>query len=442
MFKNPLKHISFTRWLPDLNWRLLLLIFPLSLLVFLSLSSAAINPLSAIAPFRSIFSRNPNTTTTPFNSPYHPSSTRTVDELKLTLRRRKKKELDRSRIAVCLVGGARRFELTGPSIVENILKEYPSSDLFLHSPLDGNSFKYSLLKNAPRIASVRIFQPKPLPETESEVRVLTSRNSPNGIQGLLQYFNLVEGCLTMIKDYQQQNNFTYDWIVRTRVDGYWSAPLDPENFIPGRYLVPPGSSYGGLNDRLGIGDLNTSTVALSRFSLVPALDSAGFRLLNSETAFKAQLTTQGIPYLTKPLPFCIVTDRKYGFPPGRFGVPVAAMLSPGPLSGAKCRPCKPVCEGSCVADVMRWLYKGWSWTDWANGSLLLCDAHGDWEKGWEKVFDRGAGKKLAAARKRVRGMVLKQCVDDFEEMRRRVVNWDAPAPVEICRLGLSPQIDN
>nr|DAD46581.1 TPA_asm: hypothetical protein HUJ06_016518 [Nelumbo nucifera] len=239
----------------------------------------------------------------------------------------------------------------------------------------------------------------------------------------------------MIKTYQMQNNFTYDWIVRTRVDGYWSAPLQPENFVPGRYLVPPGSSYGGLNDRLGIGDLNTSIVALSRLSLIPGLNSAGFTQLNSEAAFKAQLTTQGVPYFTNRLPFCVVTDRQYSFPPGRYGVPVASISSPGPLSGAKCRPCTPVCAGPCVANVMGTLDRGWSWTDWSGGSLQLCDAHAEWESGWEKIFDHAAGKKLAAARKRVGSLSLADCVGRFEGMKRRTVNWEAPPATEICTLG-------
>lgn len=257
------------------------------------------------------------------------------------------------------------------------------------------------------------------------------------LQGLLQYFNLVEGCLTMIKSHQLKNNFTYDWIIRTRVDGYWNGPLGPENFVPGQYLVPPGSSYGGLNDRFGIGDFRTSTVALSRLSLVPQLDSAGFTDLNSESAFKAQLTTQSVSYLTKRLPFCVVSDRRYDFPPGRFGVPVASLSSPGPLSGAKCRPCTPVCIGVCMENVMESVEKGWSWTDWADGALELCDAHESWENGWEKIFDRVAGKKLAAARKRIRSLKLSDCVSDFNELKNRTAQWNAPPVEEICRLGVA-----
>ncbi|RDX58141.1 hypothetical protein CR513_62565, partial [Mucuna pruriens] len=423
MLKSPRKFMApFTKWVPDLNWRLTGFIIPLILfLMFFSLHSYTSNGFKALYPVQQFL----------FNLPFQKTKQWNENDPGW------KEELLRSRIAVCLVGGARRFELTGPSIMEMILKEYPNSDLFLHSPLDSDSFKFSLLKSAPKVAAVRIFFPQRLPENESYVRVLTAHNSPNGIQGLLQYFNLVEGCLTMINSHQQKNKFKYDWIVRTRVDGYWNAPLGPENFVPGKYLVPPGSSYGGLNDRLGIGDLRISTVALSRLSLVPHLDSAGFTNLNSEAAFKAQLTTQNVTHLAKRLPFCVVSDRKYVFPPNRFGVPVAALSSPGPLSGAKCRPCKPVCTGQCVENVMELVEKEWSWTNWENGTLKLCDAHEGWELGWEKNFDRVGGKIRAAARKRIQSMKMEECLRDFIQLRKRTAHWSAPSVHKICTLGFT-----
>lgn len=238
----------------------------------------------------------------------------------------------------------------------------------------------------------------------------------------------------MIKKHQEKNNFTYEWIVRTRVDGYWNGPLKPENFVRGEYVVPPGSSFGGLNDRFGIGDLATSTVALSRLSLIPQLDSAGLTNLNSEAAFKAQLTTQGVQYLTNPLPFCIVSDRSYDFPPTRYGVPVAALSSPGPLSGTKCRPCTPACRGVCVENAMRRVDREWSWTQWEIGTLELCDAHGNWENGWETIFDGVAGKKSAAARKRIQGMKPEDCLQDFKRLKSRAATWDAPPILDICTL--------
>lgn len=105
-----------------------------------------------------------------------------------------------SRIAICLVGGARRFELTGPSIVRNLLEEYPNADLFLNAPLDKDSYKFSLLKGVPRIARVRIFEPESLQETEAQSRVLTAENSPNGIKVLLVFsFSLFVWCCLCLK---------------------------------------------------------------------------------------------------------------------------------------------------------------------------------------------------------------------------------------------------
>uniref|UniRef100_A0A7C9CV18 DUF7796 domain-containing protein n=1 Tax=Opuntia streptacantha TaxID=393608 RepID=A0A7C9CV18_OPUST len=413
------------QWVSDRDWRFLLLLFSsVSLLLLFSLSSSA-----ALRQIPSFVRRSSTTTTQ--NQAFLPSLSADAAI--------RKSELTRSRIAVCLVGGARRFELTGPSILDRILDEYPNADLFLNSPLDPNSFKLSLLKFASRVASFRVFKPSPIPETESQVRVLTAANSPNGIQGLLQYFSLVEGCLTMIESYQKEKGFTYDWIVRTRVDGYWSAPLDPNSFVGGEYVVPPGSSFGGLNDRLGIGDYNSSVVALSRLSLIPTLDSMGYMGLNSETAFRAQLTTHNISFRTLPQPFCIVTDRKYTFPPSEFGVPVAALSSMGPLSGAKCRPCKPVCTGPCVADIMLRLQKGWSWMPWTNGTVELCDAAGEWEEGWEGIFDGVVGETLAQFRKRIGEMDLNQCIEYFEELKEKTTHWEAPTFEEMCRLGLDPK---
>lgn len=183
ILRNPSKFLHLcSKWVSDLDLKKLILILPpffLIVYVFFSsiskvsltggVSLAVFNPLSNS---KSIFSTGGYVSGSGFPA-------RFVDESE---RKRRKEELDRSRIAVCLVGGARRFELTGPSIIQKIVKVYPNSDLFVHSPLDSKAYKLSLLKSARRIAGVRIFRPQYIPETESQVRVLTAQNSPNGIQ--------------------------------------------------------------------------------------------------------------------------------------------------------------------------------------------------------------------------------------------------------------------
>jgi hypothetical protein len=87
-----------------------------------------------------------------------------------------------SRIAICLVGGARRFELTGPTILKNVLNVFPEADLFVHSNLDKNSFKLGLFRLAPRVTEVRIRRPMVFPETDEQRKLLSAGSSPNGIQ--------------------------------------------------------------------------------------------------------------------------------------------------------------------------------------------------------------------------------------------------------------------
>eukprot|EP01018_Ginkgo_biloba_P019056 Gb_20265 [translate_table: standard] len=380
-----------------------------------------------------------------------------------------KKKPSNSRVAICLVGGARKFELTGPSLLKYVLNRYNNSDVFLHSPFDKDSHKFSLLKDSSNLAAVRIFTPQWITETSQQAEVLTSSGSPNGLQeygdyylsilkwvltkcngggeygdwnkfgfemfinGLLQYFNLVEGCLTMIKSYQSKHKVKYDWVVRTRVDGYWNGPLPPlESFSPKKYIVPPGSQYGGLNDRLGIGNLATSEVALSRITLIPFLHSSGYRNLNSETAFKHQLDVKGVEYKFRTFPFCILSERKYVWPPSRWGVPVASLSSRGHLNGAKCRPCTPVSKGPEANEVIETLIRSWSWTPPPDG-LELCDAHDKWEEHWEDIFNKVAGPKLSAARKKIKSRSITDCVKDFETMKQKTGDWDAPSSTTICK---------
>jgi len=62
---------------------------------------------------------------------------------------------------------------------------------------------------------------------------------------------------------------------------------------------------------------------------------------------------------------------------------------------------------------------------------------GTGKKGGRKFLTESPGKKLAESRKRVKKMKLKQCVDDFEEMKKkRSGSWESPEVEVMCRVGL------
>lgn len=98
------------------------------------------------------------------------------------------------------------------------------------------------------------------------------------MQGFLQYFRLVEGCVSMIRDFQAATGTSYSWVVRTRVDGYWAGPPPPlSSLAAAHYTVPQGNHAGGYNDRLGIGTPAVSFAALSRLGALEKISRAGKR---------------------------------------------------------------------------------------------------------------------------------------------------------------------
>jgi len=83
-------------------------------------------------------------------------------------------------------------------------------------------------------------------------------------------------------------------------------------------------------------------------------------------------------------------------------------------------------------DVIQSLVRDWSWT-LAPPGIELCDAHGAWEENWEGIFDKVAGPKFAATRKKIKNHSLTSCIKDFEAMKQKTADWDAPPPETICK---------
>lgn len=357
------------------------------------------------------------------------------------IRVRDRNETAGPRVAICLVGGARLFEVTGRSIRRHVLDVYHNADVFVHSPLDQDSHKLTLLKGS-NLAVARIFTPQPLPETNISSEVLTAWGSPHGLQGLLQYFNLVEGCWGMVRKYEVQHKIKYDWIIRTRLDGYWNAPLPPlDSFDSTHYYIPFGSDFHGLNDRFGMGSPETSWAANARLSLLPLIHKTGERGLNSEAAYKAQLDISGVPYKRMEVPFCILSTRKADWPVPEWGLLFAAMSTRGALNGVYCRPCTPVVAGAEATAVTAALHQDWDWPGPVK-DLELCDCREEWDSGWPQMVNGLLQRDLQCAES-VRNFTttsMATCVQEMEDFQQLWEVWDAPSPEMICQKANKLQV--
>ncbi|CAI5522773.1 unnamed protein product [Closterium sp. Naga37s-1] len=439
-------------------------------------------------------------------------------------------------IAVCLVGSARAFEATGPSLLRHLLlpSAHPSPSLshrplhlFLHAPLDETAAKLSFLRSfassssstsgnvgqnriagsddvvgqdwvrlarESAIAAVQIFPNTDVDETKYPTGVMFTGDSPSGLQGLLQYFRLVEGCWDMIQSFEATSAqatsappLRYNWIVRARLDSLWTAPASiqpPPPILPPSvppiattaaapaaaailngiglgdgvgdglvYTIPYGWDWWGLNDRFGMGGRQASEAALKRLSALQLLARRKMRNLNSEGAFKAQLSLAGITVQRASLPFCVLSQRTY---PDGCAPTVYSINSSVPLNGAKCRPCSRPCatgeKARALVSRIAPSEPNWPGPEAGEGEVGVCDAARGWEKGWESEFDAVMGEEMAEGRRQVVREAMgsiDECVlawDEFRTLtfRALTVSWDAPSPRAVCvraHVGFPPPLN-
>lgn len=77
----------------------------------------------------------------------------------------------------------------------------------------------------------------------------------------------------MVERHEARRGFNYTWLVRARVDSFFSARAPRLRlFDPAAFTVPFGSNNGGVNDRFGVGGRESSSAAFRRLS---ALQSMG-----------------------------------------------------------------------------------------------------------------------------------------------------------------------
>lgn len=174
------------------------------------------------------------------------------------------------KIALCLSGHLRKFEETYPSLKTYILDKY-DCDIFI-STWDQMGYSCAFKTDANlnstslRLSEVEnLFKPKKIVvESSSFVQELMTQGDqyaphligqPKHVGHMASMFYKIFAANEIRKRYQLDSGIQYDWIIRSRPDLIFHAPvIMPLDKNPGRvYVSKHQCSPGWLNDQFAIG---------------------------------------------------------------------------------------------------------------------------------------------------------------------------------------------
>lgn len=167
--------------------------------------------------------------------------------------------------ALCISGHLRTFEDNFESVKINILDRM-DCDVFIHTwdimgmayrPCDSGLYSIETQRLAHKIQ--RLYNPKKLviePTKNFNItplmraRLLDHRD----ISGILSMFYKIEACNALKKEYEKENDFTYDCVIRFRGDLFMDTPMPVDhNTNLGHLFIPMYGNFAGICDQFAYG---------------------------------------------------------------------------------------------------------------------------------------------------------------------------------------------
>ncbi len=216
--------------------------------------------------------------------------------------------------ALCLSGHMRTFEST-----YNYLKRYildiTKCDIFIHT-WDIVGFDFNRgdghLTSKPTVnykqKIINMYNPKKIIiEPQKQFNILRWKQTytvrdPNTIIGMYYKIKMVN---ELKKEYEQENNFNYDCVIRCRPDLLFETPININDFKDLSSLhVPTFGWYNGLNDQFAFGDSKTMDVYASCFDYIYQYSDMGVHY-HPETILKHHINYWNVPIKTTNINYII-----------------------------------------------------------------------------------------------------------------------------------------
>lgn len=210
------------------------------------------------------------------------------------------------RTAVCISGYLRSFEKTFDRIFNNLLKQ-TNPDIFIHTwdymgaphrSFDGPMTKVSTHSLLHQIN--KLYKPTKLViEPAINFPIIPLMQSKNldrrDINGVLSMFYKIKACNQIKKNYETQNNFKYDCVIRMRSDLMFMSPFYINKDVNmNKLYIPLGYDYEGINDQLAYGSSDIIDEYCQVFDNIEQLLIDGEKL-NPEKLLKQYIINKKLP---------------------------------------------------------------------------------------------------------------------------------------------------
>jgi hypothetical protein len=220
------------------------------------------------------------------------------------------------RTALCLSGHFRSYERTFETLQKSIIGPF-NPDVFIsteenlgyNNGIGGDRGDRHLIKTPLDISKIeKLYNPKKIivePRQKWEINKYINRLGP-GSHGAEQMFGMFYGVYksNQLKiDYEKENNFIYDIVIRCRPDIYFDSILDIQK-ING-ICFPKFGNYSGLNDQFAFGDSHSMNLYSKLYENLDMHFDSGC-LWHPETMLKYNINYYNIPIHRTDIKFRIL----------------------------------------------------------------------------------------------------------------------------------------
>jgi hypothetical protein len=214
------------------------------------------------------------------------------------------------RVALCLSGQLRDFDLTVASLRSMVLERIDGElHVFAHFARDEDFPKIWHLD----FTAIKCEVEPRLDEKNYHVnhRVVDRPwNLGKQIQTYLRQLRSVFEANRLKSQYEEDNGFVYDWVIRARFDNEYLTPIEELSSLYSRnFYVPPHDNWAGYNDRFCFSSSANMDYYAARYLAIDEYFEGGRNELHPETFLKWHLDRSGIPVLRTGV---IHNLRRYG----------------------------------------------------------------------------------------------------------------------------------